>query len=188
MRFGGNRKWGVLAAIFLGVEHPHQQNTRRGHNRTPRLQQQVTAQGTEDARDHVCVFDRQYRLFLGVADANTSAEIQVAELDARIGELLVVTGETRERLAERGKAEYLRSDMGADALPFDPARFAVLQIDAPGPVPIQAKFMGVVAGGNMRMATRGHVGIYSNCGRGLATRAVSFFDKQIEFGFGFDIE
>ena len=66
--------------------------------------------------------------------------------------------------------------MGADSLPFDPARVAMGQVEAAGVWPIDAEFVLMTACGDVAMAARPDIGIYSDGGWGTTADAGSFFD------------
>jgi len=58
--------------------------------------------------------------------------------------------------------------------------------------PVQAKFVLVMAGGNVRMAAGLNIGIDANGNAGCSGAAFhlfrGFLEQDAEFGFGFDIE
>src|SRR5712664_2436624 len=112
----------------------------------------MTSQGPENAGDRSCVIAGRKRLFIGIAHAEAAAEIKIAQLDSGIGKLTEMARQPREGAAEGSEAQNLRTDMSADAAPFDPPRIPVLQIQSMRSIPIDAEFVAVVAGGDVRVA------------------------------------
>ncbi len=100
----------------------------------------------------------------------------------------IVASHARESPAIGREAQNLRADVRADSAPFDPARIAMLQIEAARIFPIDAELMAVMAGGDVRMASGGHVGIHANGGGGAAAGARRFARENVEFGCGLDVE
>src|SRR5256885_14836680 len=122
----------------------------------------MTSQRPENAADRSCVIAGRKRLFIRIAHAETAAEIKIAQLDSGIGKVTEMAHQARERTAEGSEVQNLRTDMSADAAPFDPARIPILQIQSARSIPIDAEFVAVVASGDVRMAARFDVGGYAD--------------------------
>src|SRR5207302_5522792 len=118
----------LLAAILFCIQHAHQQNAGWSDDRTARLEQQMASERAEDAGDGLCVIGRRKRLFVGIAHAESPAEIEIPQFDAGIGKLTEMTRQAREGAAKGSEAQNLRADMSADPAPVDPTRIPVLQI------------------------------------------------------------
>ena len=112
----------------------------------------MAAERANDARELRGLGRFFRRLLRRVANAESAAAIEIAERDARARKLAHKSCQTRQSAAVRGKRQNLRSDVRADSLPLDPARIAVLEVQASRGLPVDAKFVAMVPGGNVRMA------------------------------------
>src|SRR6202044_59857 len=120
------------------------------------------------------------------------ADVDVIEADSIAREIFDIRGEAREGAAIRSDAENLRADVRGDSAPDDRAGILVGEGKAAGLGPVDAKFVVMMAGGNVRVAAGEHVGIDADGdGGALAASgdvARSFVDEDFELGGGLDIE
>ena len=158
----------------------HQQHAGGADQRTSRLDQQVAAERTNDARELRGPGRFFRRLLRRVANAESAAAIEIAERDARARKFAHKSSQARQSAAVRSKRQNLRSDMRADSLPVDPARIAVLKIEAARGLPINSKFVAMMSGGNVRMAAGFDVRIDADGRRGAHAQARRLRSQQVE--------
>src|SRR5271169_3725739 len=91
------------------------------------------------------------RLLRRVANPESAAAIDVAERDSRARKLAHKSSQPRQCAPVGSERKNLRSDMRADSLPVDPARIAVLEIEAARGFPVNPKFVAMVSGGDVWM-------------------------------------
>ena len=78
--------------------------------------------------------------------------------------------------------------MRADSLPLDPARIAVLEVEASRGLPVNPEFVAMVSGGDVRMAAGLDVRIDADGRRGAHTQPRRLRGQQIQFRGRFHIE
>src|SRR5882672_634655 len=142
----------------------------------------MTPQRTDGSRELRCVGSLLRRLLRGITDAEPSTAIEIAECDATALKVADKSRQARQRAAIRRKREDLRTDMSADSLPLDPPRVTVLEVEASRSVPIDAEFVAVVPGRNMRMASGLNIRIHSNRCRSARAEMRCLGNEQVEFG------
>src|SRR5438445_12146137 len=94
----------------------------------------------------------------------------------------------RERLAERRKPQNLRADMSADAAPVDPAGIAILPIQRKRIFPVDAEFMAVMAGRDVRVPSGLYVGVRANSRWRAKAGARGSGGKDAELGCRLHVE
>ena len=142
----------VLSAILLGVQDMHQQDAGGTDQRPSRLDQQVAAERADDARELRGPGGFFRRLLRRVANPEPAAAIEVAKRNPRARKLADKSSQARQSAPVGSERQNLRSDMRADSLPVDPARIAVLEIEAARGLPIDSEFVAMMSGGDVRMA------------------------------------
>src|ERR1700674_834670 len=149
----------------------HQKHTCGTDQRAARLDQQVAAERSDDSREFRGPGRFFRRLLRRVANSESTAAIEVTERDARARKLAHKSSQTRQSAPVRCKRQNLRSDMRADSLPVDPARIAMLEIEAARGLPVNPKLVAMVSSGNVRMAAGLDVRIDADGCRGAHTQA-----------------
>lgn len=110
----------MFAAICFGVEDAGEQNASWTNDGTAGLEEQVAAKRFEDSDYFAGVIGNGNGIFVGVANAEAAAEVDVSERNAGA---LKLRGELREPTGSktnRAFAENLGSDVGANSLPLNP--------------------------------------------------------------------
>src|SRR3974390_692946 len=120
------------------------------------------------------------RTFRRVANPQSAPGIKVAERDASTRKLAHKSNEARQCAAVRCERHNLRADMRADSLPVDPAGTPMLQVEPARRFPIDSKFVAMMSGGNVRMATGNDVRIDADGRRSAHSHARRFGSKQIK--------
>jgi len=100
-----------------------------------------------------------------VANPESAATIEVTQRYPRARKLAHKSSQTRQSRAGGEQAsEILRTDVRADSLPVNPARIAMLEIQAASTFPVNPKFVAMLSGGNVRMAAGFNVRIHTDGG------------------------
>ena len=116
-----------------------------GDDGAARFEQEMNVELFDSASDHARVVEPGRRLLLGVARAESAAEIEIFQVDAQFAKLADESGQPRESLLKRAKSGDLRTDVRADATPANPLEIAVPGVEFACGGPIEAEFMFVVA-------------------------------------------
>jgi len=177
-----------LAAIPFDIEHPRQQHPGGRDNGASGLEEQMATERAHLGGHGASVGRRGHGALIPVAHAKAAAEVEVAQGNAGARQLYDVAGQARECTAKGRQSQNLRADVRADALPVNPARAAMHQVEPPGVGPIHAELVLVVTGGNVRVSAGHDVGIDAY-GRGCAaSEASGLAGQDLQFGLGFGIE
>src|SRR6266404_7775269 len=101
----------------------------------------MQAQRTNRLRHQASVSLARRNFFVGIANAQPAAKIQILEIDSRPAQLVHVSSQPPQRTAKWIERGNLRTDLHADPPPRDVARPAMREIQAPGLLPIQPKLV-----------------------------------------------
>src|SRR6266446_2707830 len=109
----------------------------------------MQAQRTNRLRHQASVSLARRNFFVGVANPQPAAKIQILEIDSRPAQLAHISSQPPQRAAKWIERGNLRADVHADSPPGDVARRAMHEIQAPGLLPIQPKLVFMPPRGNM---------------------------------------
>src|SRR6267154_2284659 len=129
---------------------------------------------------------------LGVANAQSPAEIQVSQPDSRFAQFVHVNRQLAQRATKGPERDNLRANMHADPPPLYVLRAAVSQIQTACLAPIHSEFVFVTSRSDLRMAPGSHIRIDANRYRGRSRATLllpcRFFKQDFQFRLGLNIE
>src|SRR5262249_44763159 len=99
----------------LAVEHPRQEDAGVAHDRSPWLDDHGDAELARQRYQYARVVFVAGRLLVTVADAETTAQIEIADRDATLAQRLGQRSEAGARVGERRRLGELRADVHLDA-------------------------------------------------------------------------
>lgn len=175
--------FGVLEVLDL-----RQQHAGIGDDETARLEHQRQVTSVQALAHSLDVVGSQWRLFIAIAHAQTTTEIDVAQVNAAVAQTVDQIQQAIERIKERWQGGQLRTDVAVDTDHFQVRQMRGAHVHVFGVGDGDAELVLFETGRNVRVGAGIDVRVHAQRNRGANAQLGGDHLQALQLVGGFDVE